>query len=111
MPAELSPELTLRPYQLDGFRWLSRLAAWGAGAILADDMGLGKTVECLAVLVERANLGPQLVIAPTSVTENWISEAKRFAPRLEPVLYRGARRAELLSDLRPVDFSSRATTS
>ena len=101
LPAALSPDLSLRPYQLDGFRWLSRLAAWGAGAILADDMGLGKTVECLAVLVERASLGPQLVIAPTSVTENWISEAKRFAPGLEPVLYRGARRAELLSDLQP----------
>ncbi len=31
----------LRPYQLDGYRWLVRLAAWGGG-VLADDMGLGK---------------------------------------------------------------------
>ncbi|MBS1153854.1 MAG: snf2/helicase protein, partial [Myxococcaceae bacterium] len=27
---------TLRDYQAEGFRWLSRLAAWGAGAVLAD---------------------------------------------------------------------------
>ena len=38
----------LRPYQVDGFRWLARLAHWGAGACLADDMGLGKTVQALA---------------------------------------------------------------
>lgn len=33
---------TLRPYQEEGFRWLSHLAAWGAGACLADDMCLEK---------------------------------------------------------------------
>ncbi len=42
VPAALKAEL--RPYQLEGFRWLSRLASWGAGGVLADDMGLGKTV-------------------------------------------------------------------
>ena len=43
LPSTLQAEL--RPYQLDGFRWLSRLSRWGAGACLADDMGLGKTVQ------------------------------------------------------------------
>jgi hypothetical protein len=43
VPATL--QASLRPYQLQGFAWLSRLAHIGAGACLADDMGLGKTVQ------------------------------------------------------------------
>jgi SNF2 family DNA or RNA helicase len=76
----------LRPYQVDGHAWLSRIAAWGAGACLADDMGLGKTLQAIAVLVDRAKLGPAIVLAPTSVTQNWVSELARFAPKLRPVL-------------------------
>ena len=40
----------LRDYQLEGYRWLRRLAEWGMGGCLADDMGLGKTVQTLAAL-------------------------------------------------------------
>ncbi|MBU8899964.1 DEAD/DEAH box helicase [Corallococcus sp. M34] len=78
---------TLRDYQLEGFRWLIRLASWGAGGVLADDMGLGKTVQALAVLLERSRLGPALVIAPTSVAFNWVDEAQRFAPSLRMKLF------------------------
>jgi SNF2 family DNA or RNA helicase len=77
----------LRPYQLEGYQWLSRLAAWGAGAVLADDMGLGKTVQALALLLERAAQGPALVVAPTSVAFNWKEEAARFAPSLKLHVY------------------------
>lgn len=73
---------TLRDYQLDGFQWLSQLAAWGAGGCLADDMGLGKTVQAIAILLLRANSGPALVVAPTSVCANWERELERFAPSL-----------------------------
>ena len=40
------PELLypLKEYQEDGFKWLSVLAKYNIGGILADDMGLGKTV-------------------------------------------------------------------
>lgn len=78
---------TLRDYQVEGHAWLSRVAAWGAGACLADDMGLGKTVQALALLLDRSRLGPALVLAPTSVAFNWIQELQRFAPSLRPVLY------------------------
>jgi len=81
----------LRDYQRDGFIWLARLAEWGVGACLADDMGLGKTVQLLALLLHRAKLGPQLVVAPTSVVANWMAEAKRFAPSLRLADYRAAR--------------------
>jgi hypothetical protein len=102
LPAGLHADL--RPYQLEGFRWLARLSAWAPGACLADDMGLGKTVQALALLVHRAALGPALVIAPISVTPGWISEAARFAPGLRVLPYRGADREALLADARPGDL-------
>ncbi|HSZ81467.1 MAG TPA: DEAD/DEAH box helicase [Polyangia bacterium] len=97
-------EAALRPYQRAGVAWLARLAHWGAGAILADEMGLGKTVQTLAVLVHRAPLGPALVVAPTSVVANWVSEAARFAPELEVRLYRGGGREAALRGLAPGDL-------
>ncbi|MDQ1597743.1 MAG: hypothetical protein QOI70_1167, partial [Microbacteriaceae bacterium] len=77
---------TLRPYQRDGFDWLALLWKHRLGGVLADDMGLGKTLQALALMahatekmapVERA---PFLVVAPTSVVPNWVSEAARFTP-------------------------------
>ena len=87
LPSTLRAEL--RPYQHDGFRWLARLARWGAGACLADDMGLGKTVQTLALLLDRAPDGPALVVAPTSVVANWLDEARRFTPTLNVIAYTG----------------------
>jgi superfamily II DNA or RNA helicase len=72
----------LRAYQLDGFQWAMRLAAAGCGACLADDMGLGKTLQALAVLLARGAGGPALVVVPTSLIGNWLTEAHRFAPGL-----------------------------
>ena len=99
LPAGFAAEL--RDYQLDGYRWMMRLAEWGGGACLADDMGLGKTVQALAVLAARAHLGPALVVAPTSVVANWRAEARRFAPALELRVYGDGDRAEALSTLVP----------
>ena len=79
-------EARLRPYQLEGYRWLSRLAACGFGACLADDMGLGKTLQTIALLLERAKDGASLVVSPASVCGNWRSEIRRFAPTLEPIV-------------------------
>ena len=94
----------LRPYQVEGFRWMCRLAAWGAGACLADEMGLGKTVQTLALLVARSKQGPALVVAPTSVGPNWLAEAQRFAPSLNAILHRGAGRLDTLAKLEPGDL-------
>ena len=93
----------LRPYQLDGFRWLMRLADWGVGACLADDMGLGKTIQGLACLLARAEAGPALVIAPASVTRNWMREAAKFAPTLNPILLGGTDRANMIESVGPYD--------
>ena len=104
LPSTLRAEL--RPYQVDGFRWLARLSRLRAGACLADDMGLGKTVQTLAVLLQRAPGGPALVVAPTSVVANWVEEARRFAPTLNVRLYTGpaAARTRLLDGPGPFDL-------
>jgi superfamily II DNA or RNA helicase len=99
VPANLDAEL--RDYQIEGFRWLMRLASWGAGACLADDMGLGKTLQALALLLARAPAGPAIVVAPTSVVANWRSEAQRFAPSLELRVYGDGDRAQMLDQLGP----------
>ena len=92
--AEVPPDLlaTLRPYQLDGFRWLARLWDAGIGGILADDMGLGKTMQVIATIARAhdrgevgGDAGPVLVIAPTSVVGTWLGELATFAPHLPVV--------------------------
>jgi superfamily II DNA or RNA helicase len=86
-PATLAA--TLRPYQRDGFAWLASLWELGLGGILADDMGLGKTVQALGLACHLhatdPGIGPVLVVAPTSVVSNWVTEAGRFAPDLRVV--------------------------
>ena len=97
-PVPAGLRATLRPYQVEGFQWLSFLYEQRLGGILADDMGLGKTVQALALLAhaieehraaserttERGEsvepFAPFLVVAPTSVISNWAAEAERFLP-------------------------------
>ena len=102
LPTTLQTEL--RDYQIEGFYWLSRLAHWGVGACLADDMGLGKTVQALTLLLSRAPDGPALVIAPTSVCPNWLSETARFAPTLRVLLFGSGNREKHLSQLGALDL-------
>jgi len=107
LPAGLTA--LLRPYQVDGFRWLAFLWQYRLGGILADDMGLGKTLQCLALIChareeaseEDAGSAPFLVVAPTSVASNWAAEASRFAPDLRVVVITGtaARRRTELADV------------
>ncbi|MGB6221452.1 SNF2-related protein [Haloferula sp.] len=106
-PAALKAEL--RPYQLDGFRWLSFLAEHQLNGILADDMGLGKTVQTLAYLVARRaarkkDRKPSLVIAPKSVITNWEAESARFTPRLKTLLLQGPDRNALFSSMATADL-------
>ena len=101
VPSTLNAEL--RDYQIEGFRWLSRLAHWGAGACLADDMGLGKTLQAIALLLRRGADGPALVIAPTSVCFNWEAELRRFAPTLNPRSFGAGDRDAFFAELGPRD--------
>ncbi|MES2944473.1 MAG: DEAD/DEAH box helicase [Pseudomonadota bacterium] len=93
-PAGLMAEL--RPYQLQGLRWLQFLRSNGLGGILADDMGLGKTLQTLAHILTEKNAGrldlPVLVMAPVSLMGNWRREASRFAPGLSVLVLHGSQR-------------------
>ena len=101
VPSTLNAEL--RDYQIEGFRWLSRLAHWGAGACLADDMGLGKTLQAIAMLLRRGADGPALVIAPMSVCFNWEAELHKFAPTLTPRMFGAGDRDAFFAELGPRD--------
>lgn len=76
----------LRDYQEEGFEWMSKVTAWGAGVCLADDMGLGKTLQTITLLLEQSKEGASLVIAPASVVPNWRNELKRFSPTLNVIV-------------------------
>ena len=57
----------------------------GINGILADEMGLGKTLQCISLLsyfIERGMRGPFLIAAPLSTLPNWVSEFKKFAPKV-----------------------------
>ena len=78
-PSTLQAEL--RDYQVEGFRWLARLAHWGVGACLADDMGLGKTVQALALILTRAPRGPDAGGGADLGLLNWLDEAQPLRAR------------------------------
>ena len=85
-PASLAG--VLRPYQLEGMRWLGTLERLGFGGILADDMGLGKTLQVIAHILARreaGDAGRTLVVCPASLVYNWTRELARFAPQLRAV--------------------------
>ncbi|WP_314083287.1 SNF2-related protein [uncultured Rothia sp.] len=94
-PVPAGLRATLRPYQVEGYRWLTFLYEHRMGGILADDMGLGKTVQALALLAHAIKehraaapvepFAPFLVVAPTSVISNWAAEAERFLPEAKVV--------------------------
>ncbi|KFI72346.1 helicase [Bifidobacterium minimum] len=78
---------SLRPYQMEGFRWLNALWDKGFGGVLADEMGLGKTVQLLALLAARtptpstgerrrtAADAPQIAVPQVAVSQVAVSQA------------------------------------
>jgi superfamily II DNA or RNA helicase len=98
----------LRPYQLEGLSWLDFIREFGLGGILADDMGLGKTIQALAHIAcereaKRVN-HPYLVVCPTSVLPNWLSEIKKFVPDFKALGLSGSERAEDFDKIEATDI-------
>lgn len=88
----------LRPYQLNGLSWLNFMRHYGFGACLADDMGLGKTIQLLGLLIRDLDEGrltqPVLLVCPTTVVNNWVREAEKFAPQLKCYAHHGPGRCK-----------------
>lgn len=110
----------LRPYQLDGVKWLVDLYHNELGACLADDMGLGKTLQTIASLLHAKENKPYtpkkenapgqmdlfskaaddqflnplnaLIVLPASLVFNWQEELMRFAPSLTIYKHVGPKR-------------------
>ena len=88
----------LRPYQVEGFRWLCTLGKAGFGGILADDMGLGKTLQMMAYLAFSRDEGerrPALVVCPASLVYNWAAEFARFSPDTRVAVVAGGKQERL----------------
>ena len=89
----------LKPYQVLGVQWLKDLYELRLGALLADDMGLGKTIQTLTfleILRNQNQLGPVLIVVPSSLVFNWQQEIEKFTPNL-PFMIFGGKDADTLS--------------
>lgn len=117
-PGDALLQERLRPYQMDGFRWMYFMTQKQLGCCLADDMGLGKTIQTLALIdklknqpveeeeetssVEHVQLNlftfsqkkrkTSLVVMPTSLIYNWVAEIKKFSPSLRYYPHEGMTR-------------------
>ena len=107
-PVPATLKATLRSYQLEGYQWMQFLANNDLHGILADDMGLGKTMQALTHILaekEKGNTLPNLIIAPTSVVENWQREAAKFAPSLNVIILQGHDRRRRFHQLPHCDIA------
>ena len=119
----------LRPYQIEGVKWLFNHYKNNLGACLADDMGLGKTLQTLACLVMVQNditknstvaasdssdlfseITPKLhalkalIVLPSSLLFNWYNEAKKYTPHFKMVQYIGNKRSQITNRLKNYDL-------
>ena len=79
LPAEIMAEL--RPYQLQGFQWMSFLNQSRLGGCLADDMGLGKTLQTLAMLVHAHKVAEAATGKTSAETASLVDQER--TPQLE----------------------------
>lgn len=69
--------LAYRPFQLAGIAY----AASRTGTLIADEPGLGKTIQTAGIINADPSIKSVLVIAPKSLTLNWVRELKKWMTR------------------------------
>ena len=93
---------TLHNYQWEGIAFLFRYRS----ALLADEMGLGKTVQAavaLALLLNGRNeIRRALIVAPASLTINWMMELATWAPSVTVQRVQGTSHAREAFYLLPI---------
>ncbi|QHG89665.1 SNF2-related protein [Malacoplasma iowae] len=77
----------LKPYQLDGYKWLKKHYYLKTGSILSDEMGLGKTIQTISLFDDIYNSTEtkktSLIVTPSSLIYNWVSEFSKFADHIK----------------------------
>ena len=86
------------------------------GGIIAEEMGLGKTLEVIALILlhprppspimvldpflqrELLSTSATLIVAPSSLLDQWLSELNRHAPSLKVMVYPGIKKAARMKD-------------
>lgn len=86
-----SIQTQMKAHQLESLDWQQSAWASGvAGVLNADEQGLGKTLQTIAFLVwlkshmansSASHRGPVLVVAPTSLLQNWEQEVSQHVAR------------------------------
>ncbi|TRY81563.1 hypothetical protein DNTS_012083 [Danionella cerebrum] len=88
----------LYDHQKEGVAFLYSLYRDGRkGGILADDMGLGKTIQVISFLsgMYDAELAKHtLLVMPTSLIKNWVSEFAKWTPGMRVKEFHGTSKAE-----------------
>ena len=94
---------TLRPYQIDAFKWLNVVYKNQVGGVLADDMGLGKTLEAISFIKSLNINKPILIVAPTSLIFNWMNEFEKFSEneKIIPLYGNANERKKLIQSIDP----------
>lgn len=95
---------TLREYQKIGYNWFKTLDYLGFGGILGDEMGLGKTIQTIAFILSNKG-SKSLIVAPTSLVYNWVSEFEKFAPNVKVAAVNGVKeeREEIIRKAKDYD--------
>lgn len=92
-PIQLKDEYKslLRMYQQQGIQWLYDLKNMNLNGILADDMGLGKTLQVLVFYEQYVSKEkPSLIVCPSSLMYNWMSEIEKFKIDVDAVCVTGS---------------------
>ena len=94
----------LRKYQNIGYNWFKTLDYLGFGGILGDEMGLGKTIQAITFILSKKG-SKTLIVAPTSLIYNWISEFEKFAPNIKVAAVYGTHdmRDEIIHNIKEYD--------
>jgi Superfamily II DNA/RNA helicases, SNF2 family len=90
----------LREYQKIGYNWFKTLDYLGFGGILGDEMGLGKTLQTITFILSNKG-SKSLIVAPTSLIYNWMSEFEKFAPTVSLAAVNGSKedREEIIKNI------------
>lgn len=90
----------IKPYQIQGVKWLKWLFLNKIGGCLSDDMGLGKTFQVIAMLSDiqvKEIVNKILIVVPKSLITNWCREFERFGDEKNICIYHGNNRRQLLN--------------